>query len=239
MSHPAIDSQFDHLQSDTVAHCGTSVAGNYAHTVTATDVFTTWTESRAIWTKSSLGVQESISSFERSFPFPLVVLKSDSGSEFMNDRVYSFLVVREFPIQLVRSRPYQKNDQCYVEQKNFQHARSVFGYTRLDHPELVAKMNDIYINYWNPLQNFFIPTDKMISKERVNAKIKKKYGKAQTPFQRVMESTAINEEQKQILRQRKEQLNPIELRTMIEIKLREFLDLTKQLTQTEQVKLVA
>ena len=227
------------VQSDTVAHCGTSIAGQYAHTVTATDVFTTWTESRAIWCKQSVGVQEALASFEVSFPFAILFLKSDSGSEFMNDRVYSFLVLREFPIKFLRSRPYYKDDQCYVEQKNFQHARSVFGYVRLDHPELIAKMNEIYTEYWNPLQNFFIPTMKILSKERVNSRIKKKYGKAKTPFQRVMESEGISEEQKEKLRARKAQLNPIELRTNIEIKLKEFFDLTKRLTQTDQLKLVA
>ena len=227
------------VQSDTVAHCGNSIGGSYAHTLTATDVFTTWTESRAIWTKASLGVQEGFLSFEETFPFPLQFVKTDSGTEFMNDRVYSFLLIREFPIQMLRSRPYQKDDQCYVEQKNFQHARSVFGYVRLDHPDLIAKMNEIYIEYWNPLQNFFIPTMKIFSKERVNAKIKKKYGKAKTPYQRVMESDSVTETQKDLLRKRKEALNPIELRTQVEIKLKEFFDLTKQLTQTDQVKLVA
>lgn len=226
------------VQSDTVAHCGTSIAGNYAHTLTATDVATTWTESRAIWTKSSLGVQEALGSLEKSFPFPILFLKTDSGTEFMNDRIYTFLVMREFPVQMLRSRPYHKDDQCYVEQKNFQHARSVFGYTRLDHPDLIEKMNEIYTKYWNPLQNFFIPTMKMASKERVNAKIKKKYDKAKTPYQRVIESS-VNEEKKNALRQIKAKLNPIELRTQLEIKLKEFSDLTKYLTQTAQVKLTA
>jgi hypothetical protein len=227
------------VQADTVAHCGDCISGSYAHTVTATDVYTTWTETRAIWGKQSTGVKEAFSSFEKSFPFALVVMKTDSGSEFMNDRVYSFLVCREFPVQLVRSRPYQKNDQCYVEQKNFQHARSVFGYLRLEHPELVEKMNDIYVNYWNPLQNFFIPTMKMESKIREGTKIKKKYGKAKTPFQRVIESGVLSDEQKQALQRRKESLNPIELRTQFEIKLREFFDLTKRLTQTESIKIAA
>src|SRR4051794_35044199 len=115
----------------------------------------------------------------------------------MNDRIYSFLAMREFPIKFVRSRPYQKDDQCYIEQKNYQHARSVFGYTRLDHPDLVVKMNEIYTNYWNPLQSFFIPTMKMASKERINGKIKKKYGRAKTPFQRGMESEGVSDMQKQ------------------------------------------
>jgi hypothetical protein len=226
------------VQSDTVAHCGTSIGGSYAHTLTATDVATTWTESRGIWTKSSSAVHGALGAMEKSFPFPIHFLKTDSGSEFMNDRVYSFLVMREFPVQMLRSRPYHKDDQCYVEQKNFQHARSVFGYVRLDHPDLIEKMNEIYTKYWNPLQNFFIPTMKMASKERANAKIKKKYDKAKTPFQRVMESS-ISEEKKNALRKMKAELNPIELRTQLEIKLKEFSDLTKRLTQTDQVKLTA
>jgi hypothetical protein len=78
---------------------------------------------------------------------------------------------------MVRSRPYQKNDQCYVEQKNFQHARSVFEYVRIEHPELIEQMNEIYRDYWNPLQNFFIPTMKLASKKREGAKIINKYKK--------------------------------------------------------------
>jgi len=227
------------VQSDTVAHCGASISGHYAHSLTATDVATTWTETRAIWTKQSLGVKEGLGSFEESFPFPILFLKSDSGSEFMNDRVYSFLTCREFPIHFVRSRPYHKDDQCYVEQKNFQHARSVFGYIRIDHPDLVAKMNEIYTHYWNPLQNFFIPTMKMQSKERVNSKIVKKYGLPKTPYQRVMESDFLSKEKKELLRERKQKLNPIDLKTQLEIKLKEFFDLTKQLTQSNEVKFVA
>jgi len=227
------------VQADTVAHCGTSIAGEYAHTVTATDLFTTWTETRAIWRKQSIGVQEALDSFEKSFPFSIFCLKTDSGSEFLNDRVYSFLVCREFPIHLVRSRPYKKNDQCYVEQKNFQHARTVFKYIRLDHPDLVEKMNEIYIKFWNPLQNFFIPTMKLKSKTRNGSKFIKTYWKPKTPFQRVMESKDVTDEQKIHLQMQKKQLNPIELRIQLEIKLKEFFDLTKLLVTTEQVKFAA
>jgi hypothetical protein len=149
-----------HLQGDTVSHCGDSGAGFFASTLTLTDIDSEWTENRAFLTKSAARIKEALSEIEASLPFTLHSIKFDSGSEFMNFGVISFLRsthCRSKPIELYRSRPYRKNDQCYVEQKNFTHVRDLFGYDRVESFEAVQLMNEIYRIYWNPLTNHFMP----------------------------------------------------------------------------------
>lgn len=175
------------VQADLVAHCGDCVAGKYAHTLTVVDVYSGWTENRAIWTKGASGVVEAVTSMERSFPFALRNFDTDCGTEFLNYTLMKFLEERPSPIKMRRSRPYKKNDQCYVEQKNFTHVRKIFKYHRLEQQELILMMNDIYENYWNPLHNYFIPSFKLESKERINSRIKKIYDKPKTPAQRIID----------------------------------------------------
>jgi hypothetical protein len=212
------------LQADTVAHCGDSLSGHFANSLTVTDIYSAWTENRALWGKSSARVIEAMKDVEKSLPFEMKGFKSDSGSEFMNYELMAYFKERspEKVIQMTRSRPYKKDDNCYVEQKNFTHVRELFGYMRMDDPMLAVRMNEIYIESWGPLQNFFIPTQKLLRKTRVGARIKKEYEPAKTPYQRLMESENLTELQKQALRNRKSQLNPFELQKNLQKKLREF-----------------
>jgi len=150
-------------------------------------------------------------------------MNTDSGSEFINYQFAKYM--REDRVQAVdftRSRPYKKNDQAYVEQKNFTHVRQLFGYERIETQELVLLMNDIYTNYWNPLQNFFIPSTKLLTKVRVGARIKKTFEIPKTPYQRLLDSADMSEERKEALRERYKSLNPFDLRDGLEKKLKEF-----------------
>lgn len=210
------------VTSDTVAHCGSTISGHYAHSLTVTDLATSWTENRATWRKGKFVIRVAMQAVEESFPFAITGFKSDCGTEFINDELFKYFVQRESPVQFYRSRPYQKNDNCHVEQKNLTHVRRLFGYERFDDLELIELMNDIYINYWNPLQNYFLPTMKLIKKERVNGKIKKTFDKPATPYQRVLNSEAISAEEKEILIKKKDVLNPFNLRMSLDIKLKEF-----------------
>ena len=167
-----------YVQVDTVAHCGNSAQGPFVSSLTMTDIHTTWTECRAMLTKKGPEVRRQTNSISRSIPFKLLGMNSDSGSEFLNKDILQFTHLSG--ILFTRSRPYKKNDNCYVEQKNFTHVRELFGYERFDSPRQVNLMNEIYKNYWNPLQNFFLPTFKLKEKIRVGAKIKKKYGTPKT-----------------------------------------------------------
>ncbi len=129
---------------------------------------------------------------------------------------------------MTRSRPYKKNDNCYVEQKNYTHIRELFGYERIGNESLIELMNDLYKNYWNPLQNFFLPTFKLKEKYRIGARIVKKYDEPKMPYRRLMESPHLTEEQKERLKQTKEKLNPFTLQEGLEVKLFQFFKLLKQ-----------
>ena len=134
------------------------------------------------------------------------------------------------PVQLTRSRPYKKDDNCYVEQKNFTHVRELFGYSRFEDPGLVTLMNETYTEYWCPLQNFFIPTQKLLRKTRIGARIKKEYEPARTPYQRLLESPSLSDEQKTSLKQRKAKLNPFELQKGLKSKLTQFEEILRRIS---------
>ena len=115
-----------------------------------------------------------------------------------------------------------------LSKKNFTHVRELFGYERFDNPRLVDLMNDIYINYWSPLQNFFLPSFKLKEKLRVGSRIKKRYDAPKTPYQRVIESGVLKTDEVEALRRRKSELNPFELKEGLELKLKEFFNTVRQ-----------
>jgi len=175
----------EQMQADTVAHCGDSLGGKFANSLTITDIDSTWTENRALWGKTSATVIEAMKDIEAKLPFSIQGFKSDSGSEFMNYELMAYFRERsqENVVKMTRSRPYKKDDNCYVEQKNFTHVRELFGYARISEPELVSLMNEIYVEYWCPLQNFFVPSQKLLRKTRIGARIKEEFEAAKTPYQ--------------------------------------------------------
>jgi len=215
-------------QTDTVSHCGNSSKGPFISSLTLTDIFSAWTENRSIYTKKGVGVVQSLISIRRNLPFKLIAINSDSGSEFINKEMLKY-TKHGTSIQFTRSRPYKKNDNCYVEQKNFTHVRELFGYERFEAEELVELMNEIYEKYWNPLQNFFLPTFKLKEKIRIGSKIRKKYDKPKTPYTRLLESEHLSEKEKRALSDRKSQLNPFELKMNLEIKLKEFFEIVRKI----------
>lgn len=213
-----------YIEADTVAHCGNEIGGAYTHSLTMTDLFSGWTENRAMWTKSSEDVVKRIAEIEKKLPFTVLGFACDNGTEFLNEKLYFHWTKRDNPVDFVRRRPYKKNDSAHVEQKNYTHVRKLLGYERFDHGELVVLINDIYQNYWNPLWNLFTPVMKLKSKERVGSKIKKQYDEPQTPYQRLLASTHLSDEQKDALRKRIEGINPFELKRNLDIKLKIFFD---------------
>lgn len=210
------------VQADTVAHTHTTLEGNFAYTLTVTDIHTGWTENRAIFGKATSAMMGAIAEVERSLPFRLETFKSDSGSEFMNQRMYQYFRERNDAVKFVRSRPYRKNDNCYVEQKNFTHVREIFGYVKIEDPKMVAWMNHIYQDLWNPLANFFMPSTKLLRKTRIASRIKKEYDRPQTPCERILSCEGVTELEKQRLRDRKARLNPWDLSEKLEQELKAF-----------------
>jgi hypothetical protein len=224
------------MQSDTVAHCGTSVHGQYVNSITLTDIFSAWTENRAIFSKKAQGVRKCFSELKQTLPFELLAINVDNGSEFLNSAVFDFMNPGNGQKKIIftRSRAYKKNDNCYVEQKNFTHVRELFGYERMEDEGLVELMNEIYRDYWNPLQNFFIPTFKLVSKTRVGARIVKKFDRPKTPYDRLLLSEHLSDEQKENLKNLKKKLNPFHLKTEMEAKLKIFFELLRK-SKTREV----
>lgn len=222
------------VEADTVAHCGNSIAGEYVWSLTFTDILTTWTENRAIWGKGSIGVLDQIRDIESVLPFDLKGFHCDSGTEFLNNHLLRYFTDRPKVVSFTRSRPYKKNDNAHVEQKNWSHVRQLLGYDRLDQHELVPLINDLYANEWALYQNHFCPTLKLAEKTRINSRYRKKYDKPKTPYQRVMESKAIGKQTKQQLKSVHLTLDPFMLKAEIERKIRRIFQNVKVTSNVRQ-----
>jgi len=212
------------VEADTVAHCGTSLSGDFIWSLTLTDIYSGWTELRALWGKGATGVVDRITDIESRLPFDLKGFDCDNGSEFLNYHLLRHFAhpteEDKFRLQFTRSRPYKKNDNAHVEQKNWTHVRQLLGYHRLDDKALQPLIDELYQNEVSSLNNFFCPSVKLLSKERIGAKIKKVHSKPMTPYQRLLLSTQISNEAKEMLNNKYATLDPFELRKAIETKLK-------------------
>lgn len=210
------------METDTVALCGQSLAGDFVWCITMTDIASCWTECRATWNKGSAGVLEQLKDIENKLPFPMLGFDSDNGCEFLNWHLVRHYQERANPVQFTRSRPYKKNDNAHVEQKNWSHVRQLFGYDRFGNAQLVSLMNGLLANEYSLLQNHFLPNSKLIDKERINSTIKKKHDKPRTPYQRLMDFPEVPNDIKMKLKIQHDQLNPFQLKKCIELKLKKI-----------------
>jgi len=213
------------LEADTVAHCGDTVAGMFVYTLNLVDIATGWTEQRAVWGKGETGVLKQIEDVQAMLPFPLRGFDCDNGGEFINYHLIKHFGNKVRPVQFTRSRPYRKDDNAHVEQKNWTHVRQWFGYHRLENQRIVPLMNSLYTNEWRLFHNFFCPSVKLIEKKRVASKIFKRYDVPKTPHQRIMESKDVSPSQKQALKEQFTGLNPFKLRKAMEKKLQEIFNI--------------
>lgn len=208
------------IETDTVLHCGSYIWGFYAHTVSATDLFSGWTLGRSIFGKNAEKVVTSLIAIKSVLPFMMNALFFDNGIEYINH-----LLVQEFKenreVDVARGRVGRSNDQCHVEQKNNTFVRSIFGHVRIEDPSLIPLMNEIY-DVWGKLHNYFMPQSKLISKDKIGSKVKKKYDTPKTPYQRIIECPDVEEKVKEKLRQEKAKLNPFELQAELQKKLALF-----------------
>lgn len=196
------------VEIDLVGHDGGSDHGDFCHTLTVTDVATTWTELGTARNKAQVWVFEALQNARQRLPFPVAGIHSDNGGEFINHHLVRYC--DEHKISFTRSRSYRKNDNCFVEQKNWAVARRFIGYARYDTDaacQLLQQLDLVLSDYIN----FFVPSMKLVAKVREGAKVHKRYDRAQTPLQRVLASPAIAEETKQAVRVRAAQLNPAAL----------------------------
>jgi hypothetical protein len=227
-------SQPGFMEADTVAHCGNSLAGDFIWSLTLTDIHTGWTECRAMWNNGATGVIQQIKNIQAGLPFELKGFDCDNGSEFLNHHlVRYFSEHKPRKIHFTRARPYKKNDNAHVEQKNWSHVRHLLGYDRLDNPRLVERINHLYRNQWSLLQNHFGPTLKLLQKKRINSKYYKTYDKPKTPYQRLLEAEQVSEDSKDTLQKQHQSLDPFKLRQQIEQQLK---DIFKRISVTSHVR---
>jgi hypothetical protein len=225
-------SQPGFFEADTVAHCGNSMAGDFVYSLTFTDILTGWTENRAVWGKGSQGVLREIKDIEHSIAFPILGFDCDNGSEFLNYHLLRYFTDRpKNPVTFSRSRPYRKNDNAFVEQKNWTHVRQLLGYDRFDKKELVGLINDLYKHEWSLFTNYFCPTLKLKEKIKINSRYIKTYEPPQTPCQRLLASQHIESDAKKHLQEVYNSLNPFTLKRRIEEKLKSIFN-TLRLPQT-------
>jgi hypothetical protein len=171
------------VEIDLVAHCGTTTAGHYVNTLTLTDVASGWTECAAVWGKGQTAVCGALEQLRARLPFPLLGIDSDNGSEFLNAHLVRWCAQEQ--LTFTRSRPYWKNDQAHVEQKNWSVVRRLLGYDRYETEAVCAALQRVYValRLWT---NHWQPVFKLIGKERAGARVRKQYDRAQTPYRRVL-----------------------------------------------------
>jgi hypothetical protein len=205
------------MEVDLVAHCGASAAGDFLYTLTMVDIYTRWTHLDILPGKQQLTVRKAIHAARKRLPFPLLGIDSDSGGEFINHLLLDYC--HEQNIVFTRSRPYHKNDQAHVEQKNGSVVRQWVGYGRYESPDALARLRLIYADLCL-LVNFFQPTMKLRGKARVGSKIRKYYAKARTPYQYLLASRRVTRAARKQLDELYQSLNPLELQRRIDANLR-------------------
>jgi hypothetical protein len=199
------DAEPGFVEIDLVAHCGETTAGDYVNTLTVTDISSGWTETVAVLNKAQLHTFNGLKTVGARQPFPYKGIDSDNGSEFINAHLLNWC--KQNKIVFTRSRPYKKNDNCHVEQKNWHMVRRNIGYARYEGQSATDALNDYYA-LLRLHSNFFLPQSKLISKERIGAKIHKRYDTPKTPFRRLLDSDMIPSEQKLALTNTFNSLNP-------------------------------
>ncbi len=211
------------VEADLAGHDGGWARGDFAQTLTLTDVATTWTELATVRNKAQVWVFDALLQVQGRLPFPLLGLHSDNGGEFINAPLVAYC--GEHEITFTRGRPYRKNDNCFVEQKNWAVVRRFVGYGRFDTDHACAVLNRLDAVLSDYL-NFFVPSMKLVEKLRDGARITKRYDRARTPLERVLAAPEVCEEAKKTLRERAAQLNPAALMRSIRSLQRELERLT-------------
>ncbi len=202
---------------DLVAHSGPFGDGDFIQSVNLTDIHTTWVETRAVLGRGQRAVCAAIDDIRATLPFPLRGLDSDNGAEFINDHLFRYCQAQT--IQFTRGRPYEKDDNAHIEQKNWTHVRKLLGALRYDSPEALTALNDLYRNELRLMMNLFQPSVKLQRKVRVGSRVRRVYDAPQTPLDRVLASDGTNLERVRALKRLRDQLDPFALAQTIDRKL--------------------
>lgn len=210
-----------YIETDTVLHCGHYIWGTFANTVSATDLLSGWTSGRSIMGKNAELVVNELQEIRINLPMAMKSLFFDNGIEYVNHLLVNTFKNGPEGVDVARGRSGKSNDQCHIEQKNNTFVRQLFGHVRIENPALIPLMNEIY-EVWGNLHNYFMPQMKLISKDKIGSKTKKKYDKPKTPYQRLMECPTLDQAVKDKLRETKAALNPFKLQAELQEKLALF-----------------
>jgi len=210
---------------DLVAHSGDRADGEFLHSLNLTDIHTTWVETRAVLGKSQHHVQAALEQLRQALPFRLQGIDSDNGSEFINHHLHRYCTTQA--IQFTRGRPYKKDDNAHIEQKNWTHVRKLLGYVRYDSPAALTAINALYAEL-RLLQNLFLPSVKLVAKHRVGARVRRQYDAPLTPLDRVTGCVTNDRPRVEALHQLRGQLDPIALAARIDTALEAIYGLANQ-----------
>jgi hypothetical protein len=221
------------VEMDTVAHCGASTQGEFVYSLSTTEIATGWWEGEAILGKSQTATFRALQEIRARTLFKWLGIDTDNGTEFMSEILYKYCDREK--LKFTRSRANHKNDNAYIEQKNWTHVRKVLGYLRYDTVPELKMINELYRKELRLYKNFFQPVMKLVSKERIGGRVKRKYDIPQTPYQRLIESGQISEENKAKLESLYQSLNPAELKRQVEAKLEKLWQIYEQKNRSGKV----
>ena len=202
---------------DLVSHSGNAAAGEFIHSLNLTDVHSAWVETGAVLGKGAAGIQRMVDELRAALPFPLRGLDSDNGAEFINGTLYDYCQAHE--IQFTRGRPYKKDDNAHVEQKNWTHVRKLLGYVRYDSPAALAAINALYRHELRLFQNLFLPSVKLVGKLRVGSRLRRRYDAPRTPLDRVQAAPQHDRAKVATLLALRQRLDPFVLAQTIDEKI--------------------
>src|SRR6266851_5796697 len=199
---------------DLVAHCGSLGDGEFVHSLNLTDIHTTWVETAAVLGKGQVAVQRALAELREALPFRLRGIDSDNGSEFINQHLWDYCQAQE--IQFTRGRPYKKDDNAHIEQKNWTHVRKLLGYVRYDSAAAQTAIHALYRRELRLFQNLFLPSVKLLRKERIGSRVRRRYDAPRTPLERVLAGPGLPPEVAAQLQRQRDGLDPFALARAIE-----------------------
>ena len=205
------------VEVDLVSHSGNCAEGDFVYSLNVTDILSTWVETQAVMGKGRQGVVQAFDAMAQTLPFPLRGMDSDNGSEFINAHLLTYCQQRD--IQFTRGRPYKKDDNAHIEQKNWTHVRKLMGWDRYDSRAALDALNDLYRKELRLMMNLFQPSVKLSRKVRVGSRLTRKYEAPQTPLDRLIASGQGDPAKIEELKKLRERLDPFELAQSIERKL--------------------
>ena len=206
-----------HLELDTVSHSGECASGTFAYTLSLTDIASTWVETRSVLGKGEVGILEAFCQIQASLPFPVLSIDSDNGGEFINNRLYDYCQSER--IGFTRSRPYKKDDNAHIEQKNWTHVRKLIGWDRYDTPEAVQAMNELNAHELRLYMNLFQPSVKLRERVRKGSRRTRRYDPPLTALDRLRQMPHIDQTKLEPLVQLRARLDPFSLSATIHRKL--------------------